>query len=61
MLIKDIPNDHAETVFLLDQVQKGLGDKLTKDAINYLRKHKLVEGRVNSLYLSAEVSKTSVR
>ena len=47
-----------ETVFLLDQVQKGLGDKLTKDAINYLRKHKLVEGRVNSLYLSAEVSKT---
>ena len=55
---KYFPMPDFETVFLLDQVQKGLGDKLTKDAINYLRKHKLVEGRVNSLYLSAEVSKT---
>jgi len=57
-ILYEHPELDLETVFLLDQVQKGLGDKLTKDAINYLRKHKLVEGRVNSLYLSAEVSKT---
>ena len=57
-ILYEHPELDLETVFLLDQVQKGFGDKLTKDAINYLRKHKLVEGRVNSLYLSAEVSKT---
>ena len=57
-ILYEHPELDLETVFLLDRVQKGLGDKLTKDAINYLRKHKLVEGRVNSLYLSAEVSKT---
>ena len=29
-----------------------------KEAIAYLRKHNLVEGRVNSLYLSAEVAQS---
>lgn len=52
------PELDLETVFLLDQVQKGHGQKLTKEAIALLRKHHLVEGRVNSLFLSAEVSKT---
>lgn len=52
------PELDLETVFLLDQVQKGHGQKLTKEAIALLRKHQLVEGRVNSLFLSAEVSKT---
>ena len=52
------PELDLETVFLLDQVQKGHGQKLTKEAIALLRKHHLVEGRVNSLYLSADVSKT---
>ena len=47
-----------ETVYLLDQVQKGNGTGLTKEAVAYLRKHKLVEGRVNNLYLSAEVAQT---
>lgn len=52
------PELDLETVFLLDQVQKGHGQKLTKEAIALLRKHHLVEGRANSLYLSADVSKT---
>ena len=52
------PELDLETVFLLGQVQKGHGQKLTKEAIALLRKHHLVEGRVNSLFLSAEVSQT---
>ena len=50
------PELDLETVYLLDQVQKGNGTGLPKEAVAYLRKHKLVEGRVNNLYLSAEVS-----
>lgn len=52
------PEMDLETVFLLDQVQKGNGQKLSKDAVSLLRKYKLVEGRVNSLYISADVAKT---
>ena len=52
------PELDLETVFLLDQVQKGHGQMLSKSAIAHLRKHCLVEGRKNSLYLSAEVAKT---
>ena len=51
------PELDLETVYLLDQVQKGKGNTLNKDAVAFLRKHKLIEGRFNSLYLSAEVSK----
>ncbi len=52
------PELDLETVFLLDQIQKGRGKNMSKDAIALLRKHHLVEGRANSLYLSAEVAKT---
>lgn len=52
------PELDLETVFLLDQIQKGHGKNMSKDAIALLRKHHLVEGRANSLYLSAEVAKT---
>lgn len=52
------PELDLETVFLLDQIQKGHGQKLSKNAVALLRKHHLVEGRANSLYLSAEVAKT---
>ena len=51
------PELDLETVYLLDQVQKGKGNTLNKGAVAFLRKHKLIEGRINSLYLSAEVSK----
>lgn len=52
------PELDLETVFLLDQVQKGHGQQLSKNAISLLRKHNLIEGRANSLYLSAEGAKT---
>ena len=52
------PELDLETVFLLDQVQKGQSRKLNKETVAYLRKHNLVEGRINSLYLSSEVAKT---
>lgn len=52
------PELDLETVFLLDQIQKGHGQKLSKNAVALLRKHHLVEGRANGLYLSAEVAKT---
>ena len=52
------PELDLETVYLLDQVQKGKGAELSKKAIAHLRKHKLIEGRVGSLYLSAEVAQS---
>ena len=52
------PELDLEMVYLVDLVQKGQTSKLTKEAIQLLRKHHLVEGRVNNLFLSADVSKT---
>jgi ATP-dependent DNA helicase RecG len=57
-ILYDHPELDLETVYLLDQIQKGRGKDLSKDAIAYLRKHKLVEGRVGSLYLSSEVAQS---
>ncbi len=56
-ILFDHPELDLETVYLLDQVQKGRGHCLSKDAIAHLRKHKLVEGRSTSLFLSAEVAR----
>ncbi|MDO5062772.1 MAG: ATP-binding protein [Peptostreptococcaceae bacterium] len=44
-----------QTVFLLDRVQKGL--PIEKADADKLRSFKLVEGRLNSLYLSASAAK----
>ncbi len=57
-ILFDNPDLDLETVYLLDQVQKGKGQMLSKEALSFLRKYKLVEGRANSLYLSAEVART---
>jgi ATP-dependent DNA helicase RecG len=48
------PELELETIYLLDQIQKG--KNISQDAVTYLRKHHLVEGRKNNLYLSAGVS-----
>ena len=56
-ILFDRPDLDLQTVFLLDQVTKGVS--LSKDAISFLRKNKLVEGRVSNLYLSAEVAKST--
>lgn len=57
-ILYEHPEMDLETVYLLDQVQKGNGKNLSKEAVAYLRKHHLVEGRANHLYLSAEVAKS---
>lgn len=53
-VLYDNPKLDLETVFLLDQVQKG--KKISKEAISYLRKNKLVEGRYNNLIISMKVA-----
>ena len=55
-LLHDNDNLNLVTVYLLDQVQKG--KQVSKEPAAHLRKHKLVEGRVNNLYLSAPLAKT---
>lgn len=57
-ILFDNPDLDLETVYLLDQVQNGKGNTLSKEALSFLRKHKLVERRANSLYLTAEVVQT---
>lgn len=56
-ILYDRPDLDLQTVFLLDQVAKGA--HLPKEAIAFLRKKKLVEGRASSLYLSADVAKST--
>ena len=56
-ILFDRPDLDLQTVFLLDQVAKGV--HLQKDTITYLRKKKLVEGRATSLFLSADVAKAA--
>ena len=41
---------------MLDQVQKG--NPISKEAAAHLRKYKLVEGRINNLYLASPLAKT---
>ncbi|MDO5423071.1 MAG: ATP-binding protein [Eubacteriales bacterium] len=55
-ILYDNPNLDLQTVFLLDQVQKGR--KLSKESVDYLRKLKLVEGKMSNLYLSSAVAKS---
>lgn len=55
-ILYDHPEFDLQTVFLLDRVQKG--KPISKEATDYLRKLKLVEGRINNLYLSADAAKS---
>lgn len=57
-ILYDNPSLDIEKVYLLDQVQKGNGSKLSEEAIKWLRKQKLIEGRKNNLYLSSSVAKS---
>lgn len=56
-LLFEHPEFDLQTVFLLDQVQKG--NRLAPDAVAYLRRNGLVEGRATNLFLSATVAKSS--
>ena len=55
-ILFDHPELGMETVYLLDQVQKGHGKELTAEALRFLRKNGLVEGKKPNIYLSARVS-----
>lgn len=46
----------SETVFLIDCVQKGI--RIDKDAVKYLRKLRVIEGKMPNVYLSASVSES---
>ena len=50
------PDFDLETVFLIDCVQKGI--KIDKEAVKYLRKLKVIEGKVPNIFLSATISET---
>lgn len=52
------PELSLETVYLLDRIQKGEGKKLSRESIEYLRKHKLIEGRYGAYYLAADVAQS---
>ena len=56
-LLYDHPELDLETVYLLDQVQKGKGKELSAEAVSLLRKLHLVEGRKNNLFVSSGVSR----
>lgn len=51
-----LPDYDLETVFLIDCVQKGI--KIDKSAVKYLRKLKVIEGKVPNIFLSATISET---
>lgn len=55
-ILYDHPELDLQTVFLLDLVQKG--KEISKEAASYLRKQKLVEGRISNLYISADTAKS---
>lgn len=48
------PDLEFRAVFLMDQLQKG--NKLPKEAIAYLRKNKLIEGKGKNLFFASGVS-----
>ena len=50
------PDFDLETVFLIDRVQKH--KSISKDAIKYLRKLGVVEGKASNLYVSAKVAES---
>ena len=50
------PEFDIETVYLIDQVQKG--KHINNGAVKYLRKLKVIEGRQPNIYVSASIAKT---
>ena len=58
-ILYDRPELELETVFLLDQVQKGRGKALTSKQVSELRKLRLVEGKKSALYVSASIAKST--
>ena len=53
-ILFDHPDYALQMVFLIDQIQKGR--TVSKEAVKYLRKLKVVEGRMPNIYISAAVA-----
>lgn len=49
------PEFDIETVYLIDQVQKG--KHINNDAVKYLRRLKVIEGRQPNIYVSYKIAK----
>lgn len=50
------PSFDLETVFLIDKVQKH--EAISKNAVQYLRKLKVIEGKIPNIYVSAKVAES---
>ena len=55
-ILFDHPDYDLTTVFLIDKVQKH--EPIDKDAVKYLRKLGVIEGKVPNLYISADVAES---
>lgn len=53
-LLFEHPEFDIQTVYLIDQVQKH--HSITNEQAKYLRKLKVIEGRLPNIYLSAEIA-----
>jgi len=52
----DNPSFDLSTVYLIDKVQKH--EPISKDAVKYLRKIGVIEGKMPNIYISASVAET---
>lgn len=52
----DNPNLDIETVFLIDRIQKD--KKIDKEAVKYLRKLGVIEGKMPHIYISAKIAES---
>jgi ATP-dependent DNA helicase RecG len=55
-VLYDNPSYDLTTVYLIDRVQKH--EPINKDAVKYLRKLGVIEGKVPNLYISAKVAES---
>lgn len=55
-VLHDNPDFDIETVYLIDRVQKH--KPISKEAVKYLRKMGIIEGKMPNIYISAEVAES---
>lgn len=55
-VLYDNPDFDIETVFLIDRIQKRKA--ISKDAVKYLRKLGVIEGKIPNVYISAKIAES---
>lgn len=55
-VLYDNPDFDIETVFLIDRIQKGKA--ISRDAVKYLRKLGVIEGKMPNIYISAKIAES---